>query len=181
MRTGSSQAPPRVATAWLAGPLFDLTFILGIALLATVMSGITVLWPLWFLPMLSAHTWLFGYDHLLSTYTKLAGSPQERAKNWRLMWLLPPLVLLLLSAVGKTSGIDGLYLLYFVGQFFHTVRQSWGLAQQYRHRAGGLPYKVKKVKILRDKKEVMHDIRQIRPDGSNNPVLKDGDEVIVPD
>ena len=140
MRTGSSQAPPSVATAWLAGPQFDLTFILGIALLATVMSGVTVLWPLWFLPMLSAHTWLFGYDHLLSTYTKLAGSPQERAKNWRLMWLLPPLVLLLLSAVGKTSGIDGLYLLYFVGQFFHTVRQSWGIAQQYRHRAGGLPW-----------------------------------------
>lgn len=140
MRTGSSQAAPRVATAWLAGPLFDLTFILGIALLAMVMSGVTVLWPLWFLPMLSAHTWLFGYDHLLSTYTKLAGSPQERAKNWRLMWLLPPLVLLLLSAVGKTSGIDGLYLLYFVGQFFHTVRQSWGIAQQYRHRAGGLPW-----------------------------------------
>ncbi|MES2469786.1 MAG: SLBB domain-containing protein [Verrucomicrobiota bacterium] len=48
-------------------------------------------------------------------------------------------------------------------------------------RAGGLPYKVKKVKILRDKKEVIYDIRQIRPDGSNNPVLKGGDEVIVPD
>ena len=48
-------------------------------------------------------------------------------------------------------------------------------------RAGGLRYKVKKVKILRDKKEVIYDISQIRPDGSNNPVLKDGDEVIVPD
>ena len=48
-------------------------------------------------------------------------------------------------------------------------------------RAGGLPPKVKKVEILRDKKEVIYDIRQIRPDGSNNPVLKDGDEVIVPD
>ena len=48
-------------------------------------------------------------------------------------------------------------------------------------RAGGLPYKVKKVKILRDKKELIYDIRQIRPDGSNNPVLKDGDEVIIPD
>jgi protein involved in polysaccharide export with SLBB domain len=47
-------------------------------------------------------------------------------------------------------------------------------------RAGGLPYKVKKVKILRDKKELIYDLRKINPDGSNNPVLMDGDQIIVP-
>ncbi len=49
------------------------------------------------------------------------------------------------------------------------------------NRAGGIPYKVKKVKILRDKRELIYDIRQMRPDGSNNPVLMDGDQIIVPD
>jgi polysaccharide export outer membrane protein len=47
-------------------------------------------------------------------------------------------------------------------------------------RAGGLPYKVKKVKILRDKKELIYDLRKINPEGSNNPVLMDGDQIIVP-
>ncbi len=44
----------------------------------------------------------------------------------------------------------------------------------------GFSSKVKKVKILRDQKELIFDLRKINPDGSNNPVLMDGDEVIVP-
>jgi len=57
-----------------------------------------------------------------------------------LILFLPPVVFGALLAVSRLSGLTGLYVLYFFGQFFHTVRQSWGIAQQYRHRAGGLPW-----------------------------------------
>jgi hypothetical protein len=126
------------AQAWLKDPQFDLSFIVGIALLASAMSGATVLAPALFLPMLTAHIWLFGYDHLVATYTRLMGRPADRAQYRRLILYLPPAVLLLLYAIGRTFGTEGLYAGYFFAQFFHTVRQSWGIAQQYRQRAGGL-------------------------------------------
>ncbi len=126
--------------AWLHAPTFDLGFIVGIALLAALMSGATVLSPELFLPMLGVHTWLFGYEHLVATYTRIWGRPDDRRRYRRLSFLLPPLVLLGLYAVGRRYGLTGVYVLYFFGQFHHTVRQSWGLAQQYRRRAGGLPW-----------------------------------------
>ncbi len=49
------------------------------------------------------------------------------------------------------------------------------------HRAGGMDGKVRKIKLVRGGKELIFDVRKIHPDGSNNPVLMDGDEVIVPD
>jgi hypothetical protein len=127
-------------SGWLKDPQFDLSFIFGIALLATAMAGATVIQPALFLPMLLAHSWLFGYDHLVATYTKLGGRPEDRARYKPLIWYLPPLVLVSMYAFGRAFGVVGLYALYFGWQFFHTVRQSWGLAQQYRQRAGGLPW-----------------------------------------
>lgn len=139
MRSSAAETAPENTAAWLKDSLFDLSFILGIALLATVMSGLTVLWPALFLPILAVHSWAFGYEHLIATYTKLLGCREDRARHRRLILYGPPLVMLLLYAVGRAYGLIGLYVLYFGGQFFHTVRQSWGLAQQYRHRAGGIP------------------------------------------
>lgn len=130
----------RVVAAWLHDPVFDLSFIFGILALAIAMSGATVIEPTLLLPVLVAHTWLFGYDHLVATYTKLAGRPADRARNRRLILYLPPLVLIGIYALGRTAGVAGLYALYFGWQHFHTVRQSWGIAQQYRQRAGGLAW-----------------------------------------
>lgn len=125
---------------WLKSPPFDLVFICGIALLAGGMAGATVLSPELFWPMLTVHTWLFGYEHLVATFTRLLGRPEDRARHRPLLLYVPPLVLLSLCAVAKTYGLTGLYTLYFLGQWHHTVRQSWGLAQQYRQRAGGLAW-----------------------------------------
>ncbi len=47
------------------------------------------------------------------------------------------------------------------------------------NRAGGFSGKTKDVKILRNKKELPFDLRKILPDGSNNPGLMDGDQIIV--
>ncbi|TGM55400.1 hypothetical protein EHQ91_10770 [Leptospira biflexa] len=119
---------------------FDFTFIIGITFLASMMAGVTVFWPLLFIPMLTVHGWLFGYEHLWSTYTRLLFHRDDRNKFWALVWIVPPIVFLFLMAVGANWGMKGILLLYFMGQLYHTVRQSWGITQSYRRKAGGLPW-----------------------------------------
>lgn len=136
----TAHAASHLVPGWLSERRFDLGFIVGIALLAGVMASATVLQADLFWPMLTLHTWLFGYEHLVATGTRLFGRPDERARFFWLTWGVPPLVLLGLYAVGRAYGLTGVYVLYFVGQLHHTVRQSWGVAQQYRQRAGGLPW-----------------------------------------
>ena len=50
------------------------------------------------------------------------------------------------------------------------------------NRAGGFTEfaRTKGVKLLRGNRETIYDMRKINPDGSNNPVLMDGDQIIVP-
>ena len=50
------------------------------------------------------------------------------------------------------------------------------------NRAGGFTEfaKTTKVKLLRGNKETIYDMRKINPSGANNPVLMDGDQIIVP-
>lgn len=129
-----------MTSAWLHSTRFDLGFIAGIALLAAGMATATVVSPLLFLPMLTVHTWLFGYEHLWATYTKLVLHPDDRARHRALIYAVPPVILFALFGLGQALGLKGLYVLYFFGQFFHTVRQSWGLAQQYRWQAGGMQW-----------------------------------------
>ncbi len=119
---------------------FDLLFIFGTLTLASTMASVTVFWPLLFIPMLTLHSWLFGYEHLWATYTKLLLHPDDRRRHQTLILLVPILVLVGILLLGQTFGLKGIYVLYFFGQFFHTVRQSWGLTQVYRRRAGGIAW-----------------------------------------
>lgn len=135
----SSARIPGTVPGWLKDRPFDLFFIVGIVAIASAMAGLTMWQPALFVPVLTVHIWLFGYDHLIATYTKLAGLPEDRARHRWLLLYVPPLVLAAIALTGQTQGVEGLYTAYFFAQFYHTVRQSWGLAQQYRHRAGGLP------------------------------------------
>lgn len=50
------------------------------------------------------------------------------------------------------------------------------------NRAGGFTEfaKIKGVKLIRSNREQIYDMRKINADGSNNPVLRDGDQIIVP-
>lgn len=125
---------------WIKDPYFDLAFIFGILLLAGLMSGITVYWPLLFIPILTMHSLLFGYEHLWATYTKLIIHSDDRNRHRTLIWLAPGIILFGIAFIGNSFGLLGLYVCYFFGQFFHTVRQSWGIAQTYRLIAGGLTW-----------------------------------------
>src|SRR3954462_160579 len=99
------------------------------------MGGAAAWVPSLFLPLLTFHTWCFGFDHVIATYTKLAGLPEDRRRNRVLLCLLPPLLFAATLATGQSAGIGALNTIYFVFQWFHTTRQSWGIAQHYRRAA----------------------------------------------
>jgi hypothetical protein len=124
---------------WLSDAPFDLTLIVGVTALACAMGGAAALAPPLFLPLLALHTWCFGFDHVVATFTKLAGAPEDRRRNRLLLYLLPPLVLAATVALGQSAGVGALNTGYFLFQWFHTTRQSWGIAQHYRRAAGGMP------------------------------------------
>ncbi len=124
---------------WLKDPRFDLTLIVGITLLACMMGGAVALAPSLFLPLLAFHTWCFGFDHVIATWTKLAGVPEDRRRNRLLIYVLPPVVFSATLLIGQSAGIGVLNTGYFFFQWVHTTRQSWGIAQHYRRAAGGIP------------------------------------------
>jgi hypothetical protein len=131
--------PRAPTTGWLKDAPFDLTLIVGITALACAMGGAVAISPSLFLPLLGLHTWCFGFDHVVSTFTKLAGVPADRRRHRFLIFGLPPLVFGATLAIGQSTSIGVLNTGYFVFQWFHTTRQSWGIAQHYRRAAGGLP------------------------------------------
>lgn len=129
-----------VQTGWLKDSQFDLSFILGITGLAFALAGTALVRPDLFMPLMFADLWLLGYHHVIATYTKLVGSRSDRKQNAFLVYVLLPLVLFSTFAVGVGAGVFVIVTVYFFWQWFHYARQSWGIAQRYRRKAGGLPW-----------------------------------------
>ena len=117
---------------------FDLAFILGVPALACAMGLAVAFDSALFLPLLAVHTWCFSFDHVISTFTRLVGAPEDRRRYRFLVYALPPLVFAALFVASRAVGVVGLATFYFLFQWFHTTRQSWGIAQHYRRMAGGL-------------------------------------------
>jgi hypothetical protein len=128
-----------VAAGWLKDRPFDLTLIFGVTALACAMGGSVAVEPALFVPMLSVHAWFFSFDHVASTYTRLAGRREDRQRHRFLLFGLPLLLFTAIFLAGQRHGIEPLASAYFLFQWFHTTRQSWGIAQHYRRAAGGLP------------------------------------------
>lgn len=125
-------------SGWLKDRPFDATLIFGVTVLAFGFGGAAWFSPVLFLPLLAVHTWLFSFDHVIATFTRLAGTPEDRRSHRFLIWGLPPLALLATFAAGQLGGVALIATTYFFFQWFHTVRQSWGIAQHYRRAAGGI-------------------------------------------
>ncbi len=134
MASGMSQS------GWLKDRQFDLGFIFGILALAFVLAGATLLEPKLFMPLMLTDLWLLGYHHVIATYTKLVGSKTDRRDNFNLVYVLLPLVLFSTFAVGLSQGVVVIVTVYFFWQWFHYTRQSWGIAQRYRRKAGGMAW-----------------------------------------
>ncbi|MCB1028851.1 MAG: hypothetical protein R2704_08805 [Microthrixaceae bacterium] len=84
-----------------------------------------------------ANLWLLGYHHVGATFTRFIGDPQLRADRRGLLTWLPVLVLALTVAAGVLIGQWLIATTYFYWQFFHYTRQSWGIEEAFRRKAGG--------------------------------------------
>ncbi len=127
---------------WSAGcldrPAFDIMLVVGTAAVALA-GGITA-WivPAMFLPILIADFWILGYHHVVSTYTRLAFDRASRREHFFLVYVLPLLVLAAVLLMIVTLGMWSVPTLYLYWQWFHYTRQSYGIAQIYRRKAGVL-------------------------------------------
>ncbi len=129
-----------VTAGWLENRDLDIAFIGGCLLLASLTVGIVLVRPELFMPLMLIDIWLLGYHHVISTYTKMAGTAQDRKNNVTLIWVWLPLMVGLTLALGLTYGTIVVVTVYFFWQWFHYVRQSWGIAQRYRRKAGGMAW-----------------------------------------
>jgi hypothetical protein len=123
---------------WLRSRSFDLWFIVGIAAIALLSGAVVVARPALFGLVLFLDLWLLGYHHVVSTYTRLCFDRDSFVSHRFLLVWLPPMVLA--ATVGLAVGIGPwtLATIYFYWQWFHYTRQSWGISQGYRRKAGGL-------------------------------------------
>jgi hypothetical protein len=123
---------------WLRNRGFDLGFTAGITALALGSGAIVVVRPNLFGLVLFLDLWLLGYQHVVATYTRLCFDRESfLSHRFLIIWL--PLIVLAVSA-GLAIGIGAwtLATIYFYWQWFHYTRQSWGISQAYRRKAGGL-------------------------------------------
>jgi hypothetical protein len=123
---------------WLRSPGFDLWFILGIAAIAIASGLLVAVRPALFGPVLFLDLWLLGYHHVVSTYTRICFDRDSFVSHRFLLLWLPPMVLA--ATVGLAVGVGPwtLATIYFYWQWFHYTRQSWGISQGYRRKAGAL-------------------------------------------
>jgi hypothetical protein len=131
MPQAATEISRRYQGGWLLSPSYDLTFIFGVLALALV-SGLFVLArPDLFLYVMLADLWLLGYHHVISTFTKLAGTKEDRRENRFLIYYLPFIVLAAVGGLAAGVGVWTVITIYFFWQWYHYVRQSYGVATFY--------------------------------------------------
>ncbi len=123
---------------WLVSRTFDVWFCAGLATLA-VASGV-MLWlqPQLFLFVLLFDYWVLSYHHVISTFTRLCFDAESFRRHHFLVVQLPVLVLAGILLLVLTVGPWAVATLYFYAQWWHTMRQSYGIQQAYRRKAGDL-------------------------------------------
>ena len=121
-------AAPR---ACIKSEVFDITLLIlplatGLGAAATVLA-----FPAVFAVLLVADLWLLGYHHVVATYTRLAFTKETLRRN---RFLAIDLLLLMTAAtlaVAFTAGAWVVATAFLYLQWFHYMRQGYGLARMY--------------------------------------------------
>ncbi len=127
--------PTSANLGFLRGPGFDLTFILGVPLLAIAAVMTVSHRPDLFMAVLLLDLWLLGYHHVMATYTRLCFDRDSFRQHRALVLYLPLLVLGVTVGLAAGLGIWVVGTVYLYWQWFHYTRQSWGVTQVYRRKA----------------------------------------------
>ena len=124
-------------SAWLLNRSFDLGFIVATAAIAILSGAVVVLEPRLLAPIVIFDLWLLGYHHVIATYTRLCFDRESfRANHFYMVWL-PVIIAAGVALLALGTGLWALATLFFYWQWFHYVRQSWGVAQAYRRKSFG--------------------------------------------
>lgn len=125
---------------WLRSAQFDAVLVLGLPLLSIAVIAAIAIHPALFLPILIADLWLLGYHHVISTYTRICFDRESFRKNGILLWGLLPAVIVGTIGIAWFVGVWIIVSIYFYWQWFHYVRQSWGISRAYRGRQPDADY-----------------------------------------
>lgn len=134
-----ARRPWQFETGWLAGRTYDSILIFGVLALALTAGAVVINRPGLFVPVLLIDLWLLGYHHVIATFTKLAGTAEDRKENKFLIYYAPVIVLVAVLGLANTVGLWSIITIYFFWQWFHYTRQAYGIAVFYRRRAPGAP------------------------------------------
>jgi hypothetical protein len=125
------------APAWLRGRDFDIALIFGLTGLALTAGAIIAAVPLSLGLILLADNWILGFPHVMSTFARIAPDRATMKQHRFLLFGLPVIVCAATAALALGFGIALVATIYFYWQWYHTMRQSWGIAQLYRRKANG--------------------------------------------
>src|SRR5262245_22485036 len=123
------------ASGWLRNRDFDLVLICGITAVALAAGGVVALMPAAIALILLADSWLLGFPHVAATFVRLAPDKAGLEKHRFLIFGLPVIVVVATAALVAVFGIAMIATIYFYWQWYHTLRQSWGVSQLYRRRS----------------------------------------------
>jgi hypothetical protein len=121
---------------WLRNARFDLTLIVGVALLALTAGALVVLQPHWFYVLLALDLWLLGYPHVIATFTRLSFDMDSFRENKFLVLGLPWIICAGTVAMGYFLGFWAVATTYLYWQWFHYTRQSYGIMRFYYRKSG---------------------------------------------
>jgi hypothetical protein len=120
---------------WLRGQAFDLTLICGITGIALVAASLIAVAPALAGLIFLIDSWFLGYPHVIATFVRLAPDRASIIRHRFLIFVLPLIVLAVTLGLTIAAGIGLVITIYFYWQWYHTLRQSWGIAQLYRRRS----------------------------------------------
>jgi hypothetical protein len=121
----------RAARACIKSETFDLGLLIlplatGLAAAAAVLSN-----PQLFAVLLLADLWLLGYHHVVATYTRLAFGTDAFRRNRFLAFDLLLVMTVVTLALAFTAGAWVVASAFLYLQWFHYMRQGYGLSRMY--------------------------------------------------
>lgn len=125
---------------WLRSRRFDGGFIGGTVVLALSAGSVVAARPELFGLVLLLDIWLLGYHHVISTFTRFLVDRATMREHRNLLLTWPLGIAATVGAIGVVIGPWALVTIYLYWQWFHYLRQSWGIARAYERKStGSLP------------------------------------------
>ncbi|GLS27941.1 hypothetical protein [Marinibactrum halimedae] len=116
-------------------PFFDSFFVVILPVIAISSAVFVSINPSYFDLVLLLDLSLLGYHHVISTYTRLAGSWESNKLNKALTLYLPPFVLFVVFSLALIGSVWLIATVYLHWQWWHYTRQSEGIAKSIKYKS----------------------------------------------